>query len=50
MTPLENSSPANTDLHNLRLPLPRRAELWGGRLAMMGFVMTVAAIALRAHI
>lgn len=53
MIPLNANTPVETpDTEELLPPLtlPRRAEVWGGRLAMVGFTTTVVAIALRANI
>jgi hypothetical protein len=52
MTPSKNNSSVATPGAEPvpPLPLPRRAEVWGGRLAMVGFMTTVVAIALRANI
>jgi hypothetical protein len=52
MTPLNaNSSVTTPDTEPVPpLTLPRRAEVWGGRLAMVGFMTTVVAMALRANI
>ncbi len=52
MIPLNtNSSVVSAEIEPVPpLTLPRRAEVWGGRLAMVGFTTTVVAIALRANI
>jgi hypothetical protein len=41
---VENES---TDSWETALSLPHKAELWSGRVAMVGFVTTVMAIALK---
>jgi hypothetical protein len=42
----EKHSEAIADLEVQPLDLPRKTEIWSGRLAMLGFMTTVIAIAI----
>lgn len=48
----EAHNPAAQDIESMTLPLSpsKRVEFWSGRLAMMGFAVTVAAIALKTKV
>jgi hypothetical protein len=42
----ESDSRSNTEPSETQLSYPRRIEIWSGRLAMVGFMTTVAVMVL----
>jgi len=42
----EQNFTSNSEISSTQLSYPKRIEIWSGRLAMVGFMTTVAAIVL----